>query len=510
MRDIHMLAAKNRQLEKSMTSTIDFMREDFKSSLFPLKTNFIMAEYHKDELSNYINQKILSSDHPDDSFLPQQTVYATKPKGHLRRTVKLDPVAEYFIYDLIFRNKKIFRPQVSNIRRTFGYRITNGSRIPVHIAYAEYKEHLNKCSKLYQHNIQFDIASYFNSIYHHDLDHWFAGKKISEVDSNAAGQYFREINSGRSIDFLPQGIYPCKMIGNEFLKYIDSSGSLKSSQIVRFMDDFTLFGNDPNVLKQDFIRIQQLLGKYALNINPSKTYYDNKVGDIQETLSDIRQSLKEIVTDIEEIHTPSGVDFVEVEQVEQSNLSNDQVDGLMALLTADAIEESDADHILSFLRLHSDNLLELMPVLLTRFPNLIKHIHSVCADIRDKGGLTKVIFNYLKTESNFLEYQLFWLGAILEDYLRGEKLYGECLIKIYELSVDFKISRAKILEIPELGFGLKEIRDEFLKTGQSDWISWSSAIGSRSLPKSGRNHALNYFSKGSPMNFLVSSCVKKI
>lgn len=505
-----MLTARNRELEKPMTSTLSFMQEDFQSTLFPLKTNLIMAEYHEDELSNYIYQKVLRSDHLGDSFLPQQTVYATKPKGHLRRTVKLDPVAEYFIYDLIFRNKTIFRPQVSDTRRSFGYRLTNGSRVPVHVAYSEYKEHLNECSKLYQHSIQFDIASYFNSIYHHDLSYWFVGKNISEVDSIAAGQYFREINSGRSIDFLPQGIYPCKMIGNEFLKYIDLSGSIKSAQIVRFMDDFILFDNDPNVLRQDFIRIQQLLGKYALNINPSKTYYDNKVGDIQETLSDIRQSLREIVTDIEEIHTASGVDVIEIEHIKESNLSNEQVDGLMALLKDDAIEESDADLILSFLRLHSDNLLELMPVLLTRFPNLIKHIHSVCAGIRDKEGLTKVIFDYLNAESDFLEYQLFWLGAILEDYLEGEKLYGECLIKIYELSVDFKISKAKILEIPELGFGLKEIRDEFLKTGQSDWLSWSSAIGSRLLPTGERNYSLNYFSKCSPMNLLVSSCVQKI
>lgn len=73
MRDIHMLTAKNRQLEKSMKSTIDFMREDFKSSLFPLKTNLIIAKYHKDELSNYINQKILSSDHPDDSAIINTT-----------------------------------------------------------------------------------------------------------------------------------------------------------------------------------------------------------------------------------------------------------------------------------------------------------------------------------------------------------------------------------------------------------------------------------------------------
>jgi hypothetical protein len=469
-----------------------------------------MAELNGDEISNYIYQKILNIDNPSDNFLSQQTVYATKPRGHLRRTVKLDPVAEYFIYDLTFRNKTIFRPQVSDTRRSFGYRITDGSRIPVHVAYSEYKEHLNQCSEKYRHNIQFDIASYFNSMYHHDLSHWFVSKNISEVDSNAAGQYFREINAGRSIDFLPQGIYPCKMIGNEFLKFVDLSGLLKSSQIVRFMDDFTLFDDDPNVLKQDFIRIQQLLGKFALNINPSKTFYDNKVGDLQKKLSNIRQSLKEIVTDIEEIHTASGVDIVEIENEEESSLTHDQVESLMALLKEDDIEESEADLILSFLRLHSDDLLELMPILLTRFPNLIKHIHSVCADIGDKDGLTKVIHEYLHTENSFLEYQLFWLGSILEDYLRGEEKYGECLIKIFELSVDYKISKAKILEIPELGFGLKEIRDDYLKTGQSDWLSWSSAVGSRILPVAERNYSLNYFSKGSPMNYLISSCVKKI
>ena len=493
-----------------MANTLNFIQEDFKSSLFPLKTNLIMAEHHGDEISKYIYQRVLSSDHDGDSFLPQQTVYATKPRGHLRRTVKLDPVAEYFVYDLVLRNRAIFRPQVSNTRRSFGYRVVNGSRIPVHVAFAEYKEHLNNCAQKYSHNVQFDIASYFNSLYHHDLSHWFASKNVSEVDGNAVGQYFREINSGRSVDFLPQGIYPCKMIGNEFLKYIDLNGMLKSSEIVRFMDDFTLFDNDPSVLKQDFIRIQQLLGKCALNINPSKTHYDNKVGDLQEQLSSIQRSLKEIVTDFEEIHTASGADLVEIEHVEENSLSPEQVEGLMALLKDDDLEESDADLIIGFLRLHSDDLLELMPILLTRFPNLIKHIHSVCVDISDREGLAKVIYEYLNTEIFFLEYQLFWLTAILEDYLQGEKFYGESLIKIYELSVDYTISKAKVLEIPELSFGLKEIRDDYLKTGQSDWLSWSSAVGTRSLPTAERNYALNYFSKGSPMNFLVSSCVQKI
>lgn len=491
-------------------STFNFMKEDFKSTLFPLKTNIIMSEFHGAEISKYIYEKILRDDQPNDNFLPQHKVYATKPKGHLRRTVKLDPVSEFFIYDLVLRNKSKFRGEVSDTRRSFGYRIIKGSRVPVNVAYAEYKHHLNNCSMRYKHSIQFDIASYFNSLYHHDLSYWFVNKQLSDVDSSAASQFFREINSGRSIDFLPQGIYPCKMIGNEFLKFIDLSGTLKSSQFVRFMDDFTLFDDDPNVLREDFIRIQKLLGKYGLNINPSKTFYDTKIGNLQGQLSEIRQSLSEIVTWFEEIDTASGVDIQEVEIIEENRLNSSQVEQLMSFLMDDSIEESDADLILSFLRSHSENLLEIMPVLLSKFPNLIKHIHFVCSDIKDKNALARVVYDYLKSESNFLEYQLFWIGCILEDYLQGQELYGECLIIILELSVEYNISKAKILEIPELGFGLKEIRDEYLKTGQSDWLSWSSAIGSRTLPSAERNYVLKYFAKCSPMNLLISECLNKI
>jgi hypothetical protein len=92
----------------------------------------------------------------------------------------------------------------------------------------------------------------------------------------------------------------------------------------------------------------------------------------------------------------------------------------------------------------------------------------------------------------------------------GHGCYGELLIRLYELSQDFKIARAKILEIPEQGFGFKQIRGDFLKTGQSDWLSWASAIGSRSLKPGERNYTLDYFSKGSPMNFLIAGCAKKL
>lgn len=469
-----------------------------------------MAEKHEDELCEYIYQKVLDENNKSDNFLPQHRVYATKPLSHLRRTLKLDPVAEYFLYDLIYRNRSIFRPEVSQKRRSFGYRFKNGSHVSVHSAYNEYKESLAENEKIFPHKIQFDIASYFNSLYHHDISHWFnAASNVSDVDGKAFGQFLREINAGRSVDFLPQGIYPSKMIGNEFLKLVDLHGQLKSACMIRFMDDFTLFDNDAEILRQDFLYIQQLLGNYALNVNPSKTHIDKGVIGVEKKLSDLHESLKEIVSDFEEVHSASSVEIVEIELEIQSPLREDQVQSLLSLLKEESLEESDADLILSFLHAHSDSMLEQIPDLLHRFPNLTKHIYSVCGKITEKNELATILLNYIKQEKFFLEYQIFWIVCIVEDHLLGEGCYGELLIKLYELTLDFKIARAKILEIPEQGFGFKELRNGYLKTGQSDWLSWASAIGSRSLMAGERNYVLNYFSKGSPMNHLVAGCASK-
>lgn len=488
----------------------EFFAADYSSTLYPLKTNRLMVEHHSAELSDYIFQRVLNESHEGDNFLAQQRVYSTKPNGHLRRTFKLDPVAEYFIYDLVYRNREIFRPAVSASRLSFGYRFERGSHIPVNKAYREYKAAIASASKRFKHSIQFDIASYFNSIYHHDLAHWFCGKADSaSVDCHAFGKFFREINAGRSIDMLPQGIYPCKMLGNEFLKLVDLSSFLKSAHLIRFMDDFVLFDDSEQLLRQDFVKIQQILGQYGLNVNPAKTFYDAKVGDLSETLGKIKESLSEIIEDFEPVYGASSVEFVVVGEIEiENSLDDTQIAGLINLLKNDDTEESDADQILGFLRTHSDSLLEVIPELLARFPNLIKHIYAVCADVEDKSALNSILRDYLEKQDYYLEYQLFWIASIIEDYLVGHVDCGPSIIRIFDLTADHKIARAKILEMPTDLYGLKEQRAEYLKTGQSDWLSWSAAMGSRTLLVAERNHVLSYFSKGSPLNCLVAECVK--
>lgn len=493
-----------------MSGTAEFIKADFLGTLFPMKTNLLVLANYEKETAEYLSTRVLTDAHPADNFLAQQRVHATKPRGHLRRTVKLDPVAEYFLYDMVYRNRAIFRPQVSPKRQSFGYRFKDGSHVPVHCAYTAYKASLSEHALNYKHRLQFDIASYFNTLYHHDVAHWFAASHgVSEADAAAMGKFFREINAGRSIDFLPHGIYPAKMIGNELLKFVDLSGMLKSAVISRFMDDFNLFDNDPLVIRQDFLRIQHLLGQYGLNVNPSKTHFDKRVGNVEDTLSDIHESLIEIVENLKMVHGASGVDFIEVEEEVVSELSEQQIASLHSLLRDESLEEADADLILGFLRSHSDDILEHLPTLLRRFPNLIKQIYSICATVNDKASLSAILLDHLKTEPYFVEYQLFWLACLVEDFLVGAGCYGDVLIKLYELTQDFRIARAKVLEIPEQGFGLKELRSEHLKTGQSDWLSWASASGIRTLKRAERNYALDYFSKASPLNFIIAESVKR-
>ncbi len=79
---------------------------------------------------------------------------------------------------------------------------------------------------------------------------------------------------------------------------------------------------------------------------------------------------------------------------------------------------------------------------------------------------------------------------------------------LYEHENATDITKAKLLEIPEKRFGLTNLRDEQLRTGQSGWLGWASAVGARVQPKGQRNQLLKYFRKASPMNRLIGEFVE--
>ena len=257
--------------------------EDYPRTLFPLATTQILIQNHADEILKYIYEKVLNQQEKDYSFLPQLHCYASKTGFHLRRTVKLDPVAELFIYDLVYKNRKTFRPDFGEDRKSFGYRFEDGKPIP--------------------------------------------------------------------------------------------------------------------------------------------------------------------------------------------------------------------QTMISFLE---------------RFPSLSKTVYTYCRYLDDKTELSNLVKDFLKTSKNTTENQLFWLAKITEDYLMNPHNYAEIIYMLYNHTNATSLTKAKIFEIPEHRFGLPELRSEYLRAGTSDWLSWSAAVGCRKEIKIHRNYILEYFSKASPMNKLISDCISNL
>jgi hypothetical protein len=370
-----------------------FFNWDFSGALFPMKTNLLLMTRHQSELDSYVKSILKNTSGAGaDSFMPQTRVHAAKANHHLRRTVILDPVATHFLYDLVLRNRKAFGIDASKERSSFGYRFQKSKPTAIHNAYQSFKQavQLDDAFK-FEHHISFDIASYFNSIYQHDASQWFSSLSgVSAPDAHAFGMFSRQINSGRSIDFLPQGIYPAKMIGSEYLRFIELSGEIKCAQTYRFMDDIHLFDNNVDTLRQDFSRIQELLGIRALNVNPSKTIIDGSGTSVPDATSAIQSQLTSIVKGYKKQYIVSGSETLGADDDDDDDdddggdLAAEQIAELTSLLADPKADESDIESILQLLQNNSDNLTEQLPTLLSRFPNIIKQLHKFSKNSRTR------------------------------------------------------------------------------------------------------------------------------
>jgi len=487
--------------------TINFYTSDFPHTLFPLNTNKVLIENFSYKLSEYIYQNITHGSEGTHTFLSQTKAYASKPKFHLRRTQKLDPVADFFLYDLIYRNRRQFSKSKTKNRTNFGYRFHSGAPISTTQSYMEFKEVVNEGLKNFRFYAKFDISSYFNSIYHHDLVMWFNDVASSEEDALFFDKFLRQTNSGRTVDCLAQGIYPAKMLGSHFLSFIDNANRLNSDILYRFMDDFYLFSNDMDVLISDFSEIQRMLGDKGLSINPSKTLL-GKTSSLKRTrnLDDMKIKLLRV--------RQRGIIGSAVEDDDEDwlelGLDDEEIEYLFSLLKRENIEEEDAELVLSLMREKGNDILEYIPDLLVKFPNLIKNIFYFCEHVEDKNQLGTFVRNFIEQNAAATEYQLFWLAKLLEEQLINTPSTPNLISGLYEAQNATDISRAKILEIADKRFGLSDMREEELRTGASGWRSWSSAAGARVEKKSNRNHLLGYFANGSSMNELIADCIKEL
>jgi Reverse transcriptase (RNA-dependent DNA polymerase) len=491
---------------RSPYSAKDFFLEDLPRTLFPLNTNKVLVEKGATEIIAFAEKLIDGG----GSFLPQRRVHANKDALHLRRTVKLDAVAEFYLYHFVYKHRNRFRKPHRKSRQHFGYRFENGRPIAPTKSYADFKAAIRECTFRTEEFISFDVSAYFNGIYHHDLHAWFAALCPEEPqDVIAVGKFFRETNAGRSLDCLPHGLYPAKMIGNDFLRFIEDSAALRANHIVRFMDDIYLFGDNLDRLKADFAESQRLLGLKGLSVNASKTRAGGltQTDEAEDQLSELKKRLLKRRRHL----IMSHYDEEELDEEEEGSaaLDEDEIAFIISLLNEGHLSEEDAELILIVMRDHVELIEEYLGLFAKGFPHLAKNFYGLCNEASDKEAIAEIVLDVAKQGDHIGEYQLFWFGMMLEAYLLDTRRAPDIINALYRHESATDISRAKLLEITDLRYGLPEMREVFLREGRSDWLAWASGAGSLALNRQARNYLLDYFKNGSDMNRLIAEILQK-
>lgn len=460
------------------------------------------------KLLDYSKQCIEASG--GNGFSPQVKVYASKPKFHLRRTQKLDPVAEYFIYDLFYRNRSLFKEPRSNSRKHFGYRFDDQNRptSPTE-AYGAFKKAQADFDRRYGYSLSFDVASYFNSIRQDDIIEWCHLVGMGPEDTRALDVFLEQSNSGRGSDCWPQGIYPAKMMGNDFLRFSEESPDLKAHAAIRFLDDFVLYSDSESDLAEDFFRVQKLLGARGLSVNPSKTNLRTFAEPSPtEPGSSVRSSL--LLKSRNAIHLAYTEDFDDA--YEGITLADDELDYIRKILASDRINEEDAELVLTVSRNHPNEVMQHLSRIFLSHPHIAKRAWSFCAALKDVG-FTIEFLNETSNNDAMQEYQIFWLAQILADSVSGivedGASFSQIAHKLYKHKNASNLSRAKLLEINVTEPALMEWRRENLLSGSSDWKVWASAVGHREVIQNSSVRRFSSFSNASAMNSLILSIIRE-
>ena len=130
------------------------------------------------------------------------------------------------------------------------------------------------------------------------------------------------------------------------------------------------------------------------------------------------------------------------------------------------------------------------------YPHLAKNLYGLCSAASERDAVASIVLGVVARSNHVPEYQLFWFGRMLEDYLLTTNQAANLVYTLLNHPSATDITKAKIPEIADQRFGLPEMREGFLREGRSDWLSWSSAAGSRGAKKQTRNYLLNYLANG--------------
>ncbi|MDY8045904.1 reverse transcriptase domain-containing protein [Paenibacillus polymyxa] len=492
---------------RDVTTLYEFIEKDNYKTLFPTNSIKVFSKYGLEEIIKFINEDILKKKEEISQayFLAQPWVYASKDRFHLRQTFQLDPIAQIFLYDFVFRNKNYFITTKLSGRESFGYSFNEDTNNSPSEDYKKFSEKLIELKRKYNFYGKIDISNCFNNIYHHDVVSFIA-RLINQVESAKLGTFLTQINEGRSTSCMPQGLFPAKVIGNFFLSFVESSRELNSEFVIRFMDDIYFFSDSRAKIVDDIFIIQKLIGEKGLALNEEKTFIQ-KIDDNEEYIGDMKQTLLDKRRSV--INTYTIDEFDDDESENRIVLSDDEIEYLTQMLHEKNLEEKDIELILTLLSAGEEDLLYLMEVVLNDSPHLMNKLYlNLSRNNVLSFKAIELIEKYLDN-NNIQEFVLFWLCKIVTDLTVINEYTADILFKIYKHTSITNVVKCLILELQDNNYGFLELKRKITR-GHSPELIISAMVGLISHEKGNRNKIYGYVGRTHPMMRILTKVLSRL
>ncbi len=466
-----------------------FIEFDRPKRLFPLAATSVLLRVGEQDIRSYVYDRILDPSDKTAAFAPSPRAFANKDQHHLRTVYLLDPLAEFYFCDFVIKNSPLFQSARPSTRRMYGYAFKKRKPLNPFVQYHAFRRQKYTLKQKYSRFLLVDISNCFSSFYHHDVTSYIR-TVAGESEAGQFGQFLREIAAGRSIDCFPQGLYPAKTIGNHYLAFAEESRELRSTAIIRFLDDFCFFSAKRSVLERDMETLQHILAARSLYLNEKKTRFGARGSRFEERkLDPIKRRLLE---KREERRTTNYDDSWDSDDEEEDTaLSAGESSYLMELVQTKDVAEEDVELALSLLGNDTQAFLELTETVFAGHPHLLKMVHYRLPGVEDEGEMWNQICAAAKSEQAN-EFGLFWLVRMILDHYEFDQRSADVLIDLYQHPSATEVVRAAILETERNDHGLLEIKESALRNSGGGLIGVSALVGVLGSDKAKRNQAYKY------------------
>ena len=471
----------------------DFYNFDYQKTLFPLESNRVILKCGFKALHEYSKGNV--------ELWKQQPVSALKKDGSLRTTVKLDPFMDYIFYSFVLNHQKVFEYRNTYSRTVYGYYFDNGRPRSIAKSYNEFQATIRKCRRAYKYYLKLDVKAYFDSMSLSDFMKWLRKRKTDCFCTDLLESCFNKVSEAKIKSFLPQGIYPTKLLGSHYLSFLERDGCLYSDRSVRFLDDIYLFSDDPKLLARDFHTIQYELRERGLSINPSKTYLS-----IYHSVSSLSgESLTHSFLHKKRLQSFEVSDGETLFDGPSSRLTSiDRVYLDSRIKNMEPYEE-DVDVLLTFLRDDADEYLSLIDYVIYHYPYHTKSLYYFIKYIKNHKSVVALLRSFLQSHKKISEYQLFWITKIAL-YLRtacGE----DVSLEIFNHPNVTVLIQSKILEEPGGNNKILDIGRDFLSITSEGLLAYCAAFGQRESGGLEQNIGFRTFSERSSFSNVLAKII---